>query len=404
MRYLLMSLLSVGIVTQAATVITLYQGGFAFVEEERVIELVGDAEAVIRGLPATIVPGSISLEGLEASSWRLERPATGVEGLVGKEVLVSYAGGTARGVLLSAAGGLLLRTREGYLFIPAYDSVLSPEEPPLSGLPALRVSLSAPPAAEKAVLRYLVRDLSWEAHYVARYADGTLTLRGMALIVNRCGVDFRDAEVFLVAGEVFGPKAVPEKGRALALAAAPEVSPVAEYHRYAIPGAVDLPRGEAAVGYLPRTRVGATEVYRFSGGPVLFILRFTNTTGFPLPGGVVRVFGEGAFLGEAAIAHTPEGEEAELPLGAAFDLSGERVRTEYVRLGKDRYRERYRIVIRSAKEEPVVVEVIEELPGEWRIVESTLPYEALDAHRVRFLLPVPAGGEGRVEYTVEYSY
>ncbi len=404
MRYLWVFLFSLGVMA-SATEVTLYQGGFAFVEERKALEPVGEGLARIPGLPTTIVLGSLAWEGVAAREWRLVSPKRGLEALIGEEVLVSYAGRTARGVLLSLEGGLLLETPEGYLLIPEYESVLSPVKPDSGALPALELVLAGP-APEEITLRYLVRELSWEASYIGLYHDGSLVLRGIATLRNGCGVDFTDAEVSLVAGEVFGPREGESYGAKgiMPLAAAPTVAPVGAYHRYSLPGRVDLRRGETLVEYLPGTEVAADEGYRFTRGSVLFILRFENTTGLPLPAGTVRVFGAGAFLGEAAIGHTPVGEEVELPLGVAFDLVGERIQTEYTRLAEDRYREGYRIVIRSAKEEPVTVEVIEEMRGEWRITDSSLPYKVLDAHRVLFRLAVPPEGEAELTYTVEYTY
>ncbi|NOX44567.1 MAG: hypothetical protein GXO72_02355 [Caldiserica bacterium] len=402
MRYLWVFVFSLGVMASAAEV-TLYQGGFAFVEEQKALEPVGEGIALVPGLPTTIVLGSLAWEGVEASEWRLVPPKRGLEALIGEEVLVSYAGRTARGVLLSLEGGLLLETPEGYLLIPEYESVLAPVKPGSGDLPALELVLAGP-APEEITLRYLVRGLSWEASYIGLYRDGRLVLRGIATLRNGCGVDFTD--VSLVAGEVFGPREGESYGAKgiMPLAAAPEVTPVGEYHRYRLPGPVDLRQGETSVEYLPDTAVAAEEVFRFTRGSVLFVLRFENTTGLPLPAGTVRVFGADAFLGEAAIGHTPAGEEVELPLGAAFDLVGERLQTEYVRLAEDRYREGYRIVIRSAKKEPVTVEIIEEMRGEWRITDSSLPYEILDAHRVLFRLAVPPEGEAELTYTVEYTY
>jgi len=50
------------------------------------------------------------------------------------------------------------------------------------------------------------------------------------------------------------------------------------------------------------------------------------------------------------------------------------------------------------------VEVLEYLTGSWTITWSSLPYQAVDAHRVLFRLSVPAGGEAEVSYTVEWSH
>lgn len=50
------------------------------------------------------------------------------------------------------------------------------------------------------------------------------------------------------------------------------------------------------------------------------------------------------------------------------------------------------------------MEVVETLSGYWRILSSTLPYEILDAQRIKFVVPVPKEGQTLLEYTVEWRY
>ncbi|MDY0393075.1 MAG: DUF4139 domain-containing protein, partial [Candidatus Bipolaricaulis sp.] len=106
----------------------------------------------------------------------------------------------------------------------------------------------------------------------------------------------------------------------------------------------------------------------------------------------------------AAIGHTPLGSDVDLAVGAAFDLTGERVQESRQRITDALYRDTYRITLRSAKDAPVEVEVVEALPGTWTITEHSLPYERLDAQRVLFRVLVPAGGTADVRYTVEWRY
>ena len=71
-------------------------------------------------------------------------------------------------------------------------------------------------------------------------------------------------------------------------------------------------------------------------------LIFDNTKksnlGLPLPKGTIRAYkkdnsGKAIFIGEANIGHTAEGETARLRVGRAFDVSGERVQTDYKKEG-----------------------------------------------------------------------
>jgi len=83
MRYLGLFVLSCGFLTSATTRVTLYQGGFAYVEEERVLALQGGEVAVIFGRPATVIPESLSWEGIDVLNWQLVMPQVGLESLIG---------------------------------------------------------------------------------------------------------------------------------------------------------------------------------------------------------------------------------------------------------------------------------------------------------------------------------
>jgi hypothetical protein len=92
-------------------------------------------------------------------------------------------------------------------------------------------------------------------------------------------------------------------------------------------------------------------------------------------------------------------------LGEVAGLSGERVKTGYrYFVQKNLCRESQRIAIRSVRDEPMVVEILESLPGtNWEITASSHPYEVLaDTAQLLFRVSVPAQGEVEVTYTVEY--
>lgn len=128
--------------------------------------------------------------------------------------------------------------------------------------------------------------------------------------------------------------------------------------------------------------------------PVSVLLEVENSEakglGRPLPGGTVRVLAPDAggalrLAGEDVIAHTPRDETARVRLGSAFDVVATRRRVEWTRID-DRTNE--------------TVRVIESVPGDWRLVRSSLPGQKVDATTLRFEVPVPAGGESTLTYRV----
>jgi len=60
----------------------------------------------------------------------------------------------------------------------------------------------------------------------------------------------------------------------------------------------------------------------------------------------------------------------------------------------------YEVVITSRKKDAVTVLVRETFPGDWTVVESSVPAKKLSAFVAEFAVPVPAGGEGKLTYKV----
>ncbi len=388
----------------AAPYLVIYPQGLALVEERRTYDLASEGRLTIDRLPDEIILESLVIDGLTVLSTSPALPEMeGLEGWDGLYVEVISSAGTFRGrVLIWGQDGIFLATSEGTVFIREYQAIRTPYPP----LAAAEVRyLTDEPGTTDLLLRYLTYGISWEASYRAVLGNESLSLQGTAILTNETGLSFSQAEIGLIAGEVYTPKTV-DYGEVRTMAAAPEatVSQASEYHRYSLPEPVDLGLGANLVPFVSAT-IPYERIYRFSGGSVETVIRFTNEEE-PLPAGGVSVYNEEGrlFIGASSIGDTPLGEEIELAIGAAFDLTGERVQTSHLRIGEERNRDSYQITIRSAKDEPVTVEVLEYLAGTWTITASSLPYETVDSRTVRFILSVPAGGEAELTYTVEWSY
>jgi len=394
----------------AAPEIAIYSGGFGFISEARSVLLAQEGDLILENLPLTLLVDSLVVDGLTLT--RIEPTRLGaprLADLVETAVTVFAHGDRWQGQLLAIDKGLVLATSEGLVFLLSYDRIVAALPSEVMATDRLTVRLryrGATPGPAELGLRYLADGLSWRVSYAATLGQATLVLYGLATFENRTGIDFHSARVSLVAGDVYRPTAKAAEGAVRALAMVPDVGavPAFEYHRYALPGAVDLIQGIAHVPLVGAELV-YTRAYRFAGGPVEVRIRFKNTA-VPLPGGEVRVYDAGSalFVGAAAIGHTPVGEEVDLAIGAAFDLTGERVQETRQRVTENLYRDTYRITLRSAKSDPAEIEVVETLPGTWSITQSSLPYERLDANRIRFRVPVPAAGSAEVRYTVEWRY
>jgi hypothetical protein len=136
-------------------------------------------------------------------------------------------------------------------------------------------------------------------------------------------------------------------------------------------------------------------------------LRFENkggNLGIPLPAGIMRVYmkdtnGGAQLVGEDAIAHTAKGEKIGLRLGEAFDITADRVQTDFKSLSSRTSQSSYKIEIRNADSKPVTVTVREPLQGDWTITKESERHIKESSGTASWKINVPAEGTAVLEYT-----
>ena len=278
---------------------------------------------------------------------------------------------------------------------------------------------------------YLTGGLSWKADYVATIneADNRIDLTGWVTLDNQSGGDYPNARLKLVAGDV---NRAPVANRALAKKFLYEAEVAAgndqsfeeksffEYHLYTLSRPTTLKNFQMKqVELLTSDSVPAKKLFVFEGAAdpkkVKVMLEVKNgkeeNLGMPLPQGRIRVQkadheGSLQFIGEDRIDHTPKDEKIRINLGNAFDIVGERIRTEVKEPAKRTREESYRIKIRNHKTEGVTVTAIENLSGwhEWKIIKSDQKYTKTEAGKAEFNVAVPPDGERVINYTVRYKW
>lgn len=373
--------------------------------------------------------------------------------MLGNRVTVEHTVGGAKqtdsGMLLAANDGLTLGLADGRVkVIRDYDNFsvidgtrLLPQQAALQWTVAAKAA-----GAADFLLSYPMGGMAWRAEYLATLATGDecrLNLDGAALVANRSGLAFEQASLTLVAGEpnrerrVLPPDAQQERfAMAAADAAAMPVERTSgEYHAYQIPGTTRIGNGatERVALFAQRPAIACERGYVVDAGgpewqppqpmldpgfrgqtgtlPVVAAVAVANTKaaglGRPMPAGRVRVFDGKDFLGESRLQHTAEGAEIRLEVGKAFDLGAERENTAFQvdRAGRT-ITESFAITLRNAKPADVVITVVEPLPrwSDWELVASSVPGAKKDARHAQFDVPVPAGGETRLTYTVRYRW
>ena len=302
---------------------------------------------------------------------------------------------------------------------------------------------------------YLTDALSWQAAYTLTITDDdTATLSGWVSLDNRSGKTYRDATLKLVAGNV--NRVEPPRARRAVYAraemmmaggGAPNAAPMAEqaffeYHLYTLGRTTTLADNETKqlklftpvtglsiarqLVYQPlgdfRYHLGGRYTdpgygLRHGETQVDVVIEVPNTEanrlGIPLPAGPVRVYqpiddGEGAiFLGAERIDHTPAGETLDLQVGSTFDVVGERRQAGFkIEKGRNWMQERIEIRLRNRKDEQVTVRVKEPMYrwATWRLTAESIDHTEVENRTVIWDVPVPAGKEAVLTYTVEYTW
>ena len=138
----------------------------------------------------------------------------------------------------------------------------------------------------------------------------------------------------------------------------------------------------------------------------------TNHLGIALPKGRLRFYrrdsdGSLQFVGENTIDHTPKDEMIRVYTGNAFDIVGERKRTNY-RVDSNAHwmDETFEIRVRNHKKETANVRVVEHLYRwtNWKLAEPSHQFKKRDAQTIEFPVTVAPDGEQVVTYTVHYSW
>ncbi len=328
--------------------------------------------------------------------------------------------------------------------------------PALAGDGILRPTLSwqigtPQPAKLEAELGYITGGLSWQSAYnlVAPEKGDRLDIVGWVTVNNQSGKVFEQAAIKLMAGDVnrVQPQGQPMMARArggvmMSMAAEDTVTEKAfdEFHLYTLPRAVTLrDRETKQVEFMRATGVKAPVLYVYDGAAMygqfhggmnrdpnygtqgnkkVWVMReFKNSEenklGLPLPKGRLRFYrrdeadGRIEFTGENELDHTAKNELIRVKTGDAFDVVGERVRTNFNGSNRQDFAEEdFEIKLRNRKAESITVRVVEHLYRwtNWSITQKSDEFAKKDAQTVEFNVAVPADSEKIVTYRVRYEW
>ena len=444
--------------------------GFAMVRVDRPLDLeAGRSQLSFTDVAALLDPTTVRFESLTdpagtrvlEQDFRFDLVSVGqllsryVDGQVRVEGGQGDGARRLEGTLLSAHDGLVLRDAKGEVHaLRSWDTLGFGE--PAGGLvtrPTLAWQLSAKRGWRHDIrVTYQTGGITWWADYNLLFTpgrdanSGTVDLGAWVSLLNQSGVDYPEARLKLVAGEVnrAQPRAVPMVAEMRAMTmesdAGFEEKAFFEYHLYTLGRPVTIANNSTKqVELLERAqRIPArkqllfdgTRGFGWGGAPMVdrdFLpqgeskvevwLQFENDAksglGIPLPAGRVRVSqldpadGGLEFIGEDTLGHTPRNERVRLLLGNAFDVVGERRQVDFTVDTRARVaEEEIEVSVRNRKQEAVEVTVREALyrSAGWRLLSHSLPYDKRDAGTIEFSARIGPDAEQVIRYRVRYTW
>lgn len=428
--------------------VTIYNAGLGVIREIRSFNLPAGVSAinvtdVAQQIDATSVRLKFNGEVLEQNyQYDLANTQKILQRYIGRDIqLIKDNGEILSGKLISVSGAdIVLQRKEGGLLmfptLQGYRLAVDALPEGLISRPTLKCIFNTKKSGTQDVeLTYQTGGMSWNAEYVALLDkdDNNMDIKAWVSLTNNSGIAYKDVKLKLVAGDINRVRPQPAYGgirksmEAMAVAVDAQQfqeQSFFEYHLYTLQRPATLENNETKqVSLFESQNIKVTKKYQYRSGwggyyggeegtKVAVVVEFenkqNNNLGVPMPKGRVRMYksdGESVeFIGEDAIDHTPKDEKISLKVGDAFDIVAEETQTDYKKITDRVHEYTYKIVLKNRKDTDVTVDVKKQLGYSWEVVKSTHKYNKADAQNVEFAIPVSAGKETELVFTIRYNY
>ncbi len=442
---------------QTAVEVTVYNSNIGLVKDQREIKLdKGLQELQFMDVASQIIPTSVSIKSLTQQGgfniieqnyeYDLISPQRLLNKYVGKEVkLYTKNPFTDKEEIVSAK---IISNNEGNpVFQIGKDitfghsgRIIFPEIPEnlISKPTLIWLIYNQLKGDQKMEVRYLTNGINWRASYVMvlNEKDDKADLSGWVTIDNKSGTTYKNSRLKLVAGDINRvEESQPRRDRMLLMAPSTEAKAqfaeqeFFEYHIYTLGRPTDLKDNQTKqISLMDANNIPVKKEFVFYGSqyyyrgkhseiasnqkvPVFIELsnKKENNLGIPLPKGIIRVYKYDhdkslQLVGENTIDHTPKDEKIRIKLGDAFDVVASKKQADWQKITEKLYEAAFEISIRNHKKEDIVVKVIEPIPGDWKVLQSSHEFKKADAFTLTFDVPVAKDKETKIIYRVSMKF
>lgn len=442
--------------------LSIYNDNLAFVRDTRKVNLSeGENKIAFEGVSSQIRPETAMLWGANVKvleqnyDYNLMTPDNILSNSVGKQVktaLYNEKSGetifdTAQIIDASTYGRPVLKFAYG--IETNFPGRIIFEDIPegLRNKPTLVVDLKSDSAQKdkELELAYLTSGLSWKADYVATLKkDDSLSLNGWVTLQNNSGVDYQNAQVQLIAGQIrqVAPAAPRMLNTARYKAAAgmamdamvesasmPAQEALSDYYLYTLPENTTLKNQQTKqVSLMSKNKVKYTKEYKLysplylgyglkdvefekANPQVVYILHNTQAGGLgeAMPKGTIRFFekdknGQMQFIGESNLNQLAVGEKTELSLGSSSDIYASGKTTGGTKISEDINETSAEITFNNAKSEAVEVEFSQNFGGiSWDMITESLKSEKKNISTAVWKVKIPANGTETLRFKVRLN-
>lgn len=286
---------------------------------------------------------------------------------------------------------------------------------------------------------YMATGIRWSAshHLIVDTDDATTEVLTWADIVNSTKQVYQLDSLALVAGQInrtdvpnprmnLRSTMAESSMNMMASDSSPQRQELGIYHEYQYNKPVEiLSKGVQRLPLINEYELQSKLVYQLKSEVSLYnnvsreprqavntILRLQHPTNqssdsstLPIPSGSARIYlrdneGNARFMGEDWLAAMPEGVPAELNVGRAFDVTVERVQTEFRRVSDRVVILEYALGFHNASKKTAIIEVQEQVPGDWELLEESMPRQPSNGLYLNYRVSVKPGQQQKLVYKV----
>lgn len=446
--------------------ISIYNNNLALVKDTRNLELSqGKNDIAFEGVSTKIKPESVIIVGKGINV--LEQNYN-YDLITPENILQKSVGNTVKTVLLNPENGKNIFDEAKIVSVNYGNPVLEfnygieanfPGRVVFDKLPS---GLNSKPTLEAKVysttagiqelsLAYLTNGISWKTNYVAKIgAKNQLDLTGWVAINNQSGIDYRNAKVQLIAGDVnkvaetgavYMSNRVQAKMMVMETAmdsasAGGALQQISGYQLYTLPETTDIKDNQTKqISLIEKNNVkfkkegrlssplyiGGANVAKFEKEhPALYYI-MNNVTednlGLPLPAGIIRFYendnsGSLQFIGENSISNVAKGEKIDLQVGKMFNVFIDGKITNVTKIaenrislknncGKYKISRNYDVVVtfnNGGKAAETVV-FTQNLNQNTKILTTNIAGQAKNINQYEWQINIPASGKTVLTFT-----